>query len=356
MPQPSPSPQEPLHLLVTGGAGFIGSHVCLALLQAGHRLTVLDNFSTSRPQVLERVRQLSGVPPERLRLQEGDVRDPAALQAALGGEPVAAVLHLAGLKSVAESVQRPELYWQVNVEGSRQLLAAMAAAGCTRLVFSSSAAVYGAPQRMPIAETTPLQPLNPYGASKAAVEALLHSQVHQSGDVPASQPWRVACLRYFNAVGGHPSGALAEDPRQPPSNLFPLVCQVLGGQRQELEVYGADWPTADGTGVRDYIHVLDLAAGHQAALAWVLQPGQAYLALNLGRGEGASVLEVLNAFARQAGRPVPHRFVSRRPGDAPVSIADPRQAATALGWQAQHDLAAMARDALAGVALAPSAP
>jgi UDP-glucose 4-epimerase len=350
---PEPLPQQHLHLLVTGGAGFIGSHVCLALLQAGHSVTVLDNFSTSRPQVLERVLRLSGVPPERLRLLEGDVREPGHLQAAFSAAPVAAVLHLAGLKSVAESVQRPHLYWQVNVQGSRALLAAMAAAGCRRLVFSSSAAVYGAPERMPIAETTPLQPLNPYGATKAAVEALLHAQVRQSegpGLSGPAQPWRVACLRYFNAVGGHPSGALAEDPLLPPSNLFPLVCQVLSGQRRELEVCGDDWPTADGTGVRDYIHVQDLALGHQAALDWVLQPGAAYLAVNLGRGVGASVLEVLSAFAQQAGRPIHRRVVPRRPGDGAVSIADPSLAAAALGWRARHDLAAMARDALAGVA------
>lgn len=349
-----PAPQQPLHLLVTGGAGFIGSHVCLALLQAGHRLTVLDNFCTSRLAVLERVLGLSGVPAERLRLVRGDVREPADLQAAFAAAPVDAVLHLAGLKSVAESVQRPDLYWQVNVQGSRALLAAMEAAGCRRLVFSSSAAVYGAPEQMPIRETTPLQPLNPYGATKAAVEALLHAQVRASegpGPGNPTAPWRVACLRYFNAVGGHPSGALAEDPLLPPSNLFPLVCQVLSGERRELEVCGGDWPTADGTGVRDYIHVQDLASGHEAALAWVLQPDAGYLAVNLGRGEGASVLEVLSAFGQQAGRPVPRRIVARRPGDGAVSIADPSLAAAALGWRARHDLAAMARDALAGVAV-----
>ncbi len=332
------------HLLVTGGAGFIGSHVCLKLLEAGHRITVFDNFSTSRPEVLQRLRQLCAAPAGALRVVEGDVRSVADLAGAFAPEPVSAVLHLAGLKSVAESVARPELYRQVNVEGSRQLLEAMAAAGCTRLVFSSSAAVYGAPEQMPIAETAPLQPLNPYGATKAEVEQLLQTQVRQV----SPQPWRVTCLRYFNAVGGHPSGALAEDPRQPPTNLFPLVGQVLSGQRPELEISGADWPTPDGTGIRDYIHVQDLAEGHIAALAWVLQPGSAYLGVNLGTGVGASVLEVLNAFAQQAGQPVPCRIGPRRPGDAAVSIADPTLAAAVLGWRARRNLDAMARDALAG--------
>jgi UDP-glucose 4-epimerase len=337
------------HLLVTGGAGFIGSHVCLKLLQAGHRITVIDNFSTSRPEVLQRLRQLCAAPAAVLRVVEGDVRSVTDLAAAFAPEPVSAVLHLAGLKSVAESVARPELYRQVNVEGSRQLLAAMAAAGCSRLVFSSSAAVYGAPEQMPIAETAPLQPLNPYGATKAEVEQLLQAQVRQV----ASQPWRVVCLRYFNAVGGHPSGALAEDPRQPPTNLFPLVGQVLSGQRPELEISGSDWPTPDGTGIRDYIHVQDLAEGHEAALAWVLQPGASYLGVNLGTGVGASVFEVLSAFAQQAGQPVPRRIGPRRPGDAAVSIADPTLAAAVLGWRARRKLDAMARDALAGQSCLP---
>lgn len=341
-------------VLVTGGAGYIGSHACLALLEAGAAVVSLDNYSNSTPEPLRRVRALAeescaalGAPPPSLDVVEGDICDLPALRAALRARPVSAVIHFAGLKAVGESCAQPLRYYHNNVTGTLTLLRALDEEGVRRLVFSSSATVYGDPERLPIDEGAPLRAANPYGQTKLTVEDLLR-------DLARVDPrWELTLLRYFNPVGAHPSGRIGEDPEGPPNNLAPYITQVAVGRRPRLQVFGGDYPTPDGTGVRDYIHVLDLAAGHQAALAWVLQPGQAYLALNLGRGEGASVLEVLNAFARQAGRPVPHRFAPRRPGDAPVSIADPRQAATALGWHAQHDLAAMARDALAGVAVAP---
>ena len=338
------NPGSPL-LLVTGGAGFIGSHVCLNLLQAGYHLRVFDNFSTARPGVLGRVRQLAGCGQSALQLVEGDMRSPADLAAAFGGEPVQAVLHLAGLKSVVESVADPRLYEHVNVEGSRHLVAAMQRAGCRRLVFSSSAAVYGNAGQVPIDEAAAIRPLNPYGGSKAAVEQLLREQVAQTSGGPT--PWRVIGLRYFNAVGGHPSGQLGEDPLVALGNLFPLVRQVVAGQRPALVVCGSDWPTPDGTGIRDYIHVLDLAEGHRAALHWVLQEPSGWLAVNLGTGRGYSVLEVLAAFEQASGHPIPRRLEPRRPGDGAISVANPALAERELGWLARRSLAEMARDALA---------
>ena len=331
-------------LLVTGGAGFIGSHVCLELLQAGWAITVFDNFSTSRPAVLERLRQLAGCPPEALQLVEGDVCSPADLQRAFARAPVQAVLHLAGLKSVAESLRQPQLYEAVNVEGSRLLLEAMERADCRRLVFSSSAAVYGATPPQPVAENAPLRPLNPYGATKVAVEALLRRRVAEA--LPHA-PWRVIALRYFNAVGGHPSGRLGEDPSGEPCNLFPLLRRVLAGRQPRLTLHGSDWPTPDGSAIRDYIHVLDLAAGHRAALRWVLAEPEGWLPLNLGSGQGHSVLAVIAAFEQAAERPLPWRAGPRREGDAACCVADPSRAELRLGWRARQGLAAMARDALA---------
>lgn len=323
-------------LLITGGAGFIGSHLCVLLLQQGHRLVVLDDFSNSSPEALRRVEELAGAP---LRLIEGDIRDPAALERAFAGDtPIEAVIHLAGCKAVGESVADPLRYWDVNVGGSMRLLAAMRHAGCRTIVFSSSATLYGFTSVVPIPESAPVAPVKPYGETKAAVERLL-------ADVAASEPgWRVALLRYFNPCGAHPSGRIGEDPGGLPNNLFPFVSQVAIGRRPFLRVFGADWPTADGTGVRDYIHVMDLADGHRAALEVLLAEAPQRLTLNLGSGEGHSVLDVVRAYERASGRPIAYRIEDRRPGDVAVSVADPALAAERLGWRTERGLDAICRD------------
>jgi UDP-glucose 4-epimerase len=355
------------NILITGGAGFIGSHVCLELLQAGHSLVVLDNFANSGPESLRRVAELAGLTgwqrrgpgrwstqpsPSLLTLIAGDVRSDGDLQrvfrpagAAPAGEaaerpagPIEAVLHFAGLKAVGESVARPLAYWDGNVAGSRALLEAMEAAGCRTLVFSSSATLYGHPERVPIAETAPLRPINPYGHTKAAVEQML-------ADVAASiEGWRIARLRYFNPVGAHPSGRIGEDPNGPPNNLFPLISRVASGRLPFLRVYGSDWPTPDGTGIRDYIHVMDLAEGHRAALDLLLGEPPQLLTLNLGSGRGHSVLEMVRAFERASGRAVPFDLVDRRPGDSAISVADASEAQRRMGWCTRRDLSAICHD------------
>ena len=330
-------------LLITGGAGFIGSHTCLVLLEAGHQLVVLDNFANSSPESLRRVQELAGPSAaDHLRVVEGDIRSAADLEHAFAavahGGAIHAVVHFAGLKAVGESVREPLSYWDVNVTGSRQLLAAMQAHGCRTLVFSSSATLYGIPEQVPIPETAPVQPINPYGHTKAAVERML-------ADLVASEPgWRIARLRYFNPVGAHPSGRIGEDPNGIPNNLFPFVSQVAVGRRERLQVFGGDWPTPDGSGVRDYIHVMDLAEGHRAALEVLLADDPQLLTLNLGSGQGHSVLEVVAAFEQASGRQVPHAVVERRPGDAASTVADPSLAAERLGWRTQRSLAEICRD------------
>ncbi|MFM7548408.1 MAG: UDP-glucose 4-epimerase GalE [Cyanobacteriota bacterium] len=330
-------------LLITGGAGFIGSHTCLVLLEAGHRLVVLDNFANSSPESLRRVQELAGSgAAERLTVVEGDIRSPADLERAFtagaAGGAIDAVVHFAGLKAVGESVAQPLAYWDVNVAGSRQLLAAMQAHGCRTLVFSSSATLYGMPEEVPIPETAPVQPINPYGHTKAAAERML-------ADLATSEPgWCIARLRYFNPVGAHPSGRIGEDPNGLPNNLFPFVSQVAVGRRERLQVYGGDWPTPDGSGVRDYIHVMDLAEGHLAALDTLLREEPQLLTLNLGSGQGHSVLEVVAAFEAASGRPVPFELVERRGGDAACSVADPALAAERLGWRTRRSLDAMCCD------------
>jgi len=333
------------NLLITGGAGFIGSHTALVLLEAGHRLVVLDSYANSSPEALKRVAELAG-PGAAARLQviEGDIRSQCDLEkafsacSALGGKPADAVIHFAGLKAVGESVAEPLRYWDVNLSGSRQLVGAMQAHGCRSLVFSSSCTVYGLPEQVPISEQAPVHPINPYGHSKAAVEQLL-------ADLAASEPgWRIARLRYFNPVGAHPSGRIGEDPSGIPNNLFPFVSQVAVGRRERLQVYGGDWPTPDGSGVRDYIHVMDLAEGHRAALDVLLAEAPQLLTLNLGSGQGHSVLEVAAAFEAASDRPVPLTIVERRPGDAAITVADPSLAAQRLGWRTSRTLADMCRD------------
>ena len=330
-------------LLITGGAGFIGSHSCLVLLEAGHDLVVLDNFDNSSPESLKRVLELAGPSAAgRLQVVEGDIRSAGdlerAFKAAPAGRPITAVVHFAGLKAVGESVREPLRYWDVNLCGSRQLLEAMQGHGCRSLVFSSSCTVYGLPEQTPISESAAIQPINPYGHSKAAVEQLL-------ADLAASEAgWRIARLRYFNPVGAHPSGRIGEDPRGIPNNLFPFVSQVAVGRRDCLQVFGGDWPTPDGSGIRDYIHVMDLAEGHRAALDVLLAEPPQLLSLNLGSGQGHSVLEVVRAFELASGRSVPYTVVERRDGDAASTVADPRLAATRLGWRTRRSLEEMCRD------------
>jgi UDP-glucose 4-epimerase len=326
-------------LLITGGAGFIGSHTCLVLLEAGHELLVLDNYANSSPEALRRVVELAGSEAgSRLQVLEGDIRRDNDLERAFERGPIEAVVHFAGLKAVGESVAQPLRYWDVNVSGSQRLLAAMARHACRTLVFSSSATLYGYPTSVPIPESAPIQPINPYGHTKAAVERML-------SDLAASEPgWRIACLRYFNPVGAHPSGRIGEDPNGIPNNLFPFISQVAVGRRERLQVFGGDWPTPDGSGVRDYIHVMDLAEGHLAALQHLLSGDEQLLTLNLGSGRGHSVLEVLQAFEAASGRPIPHTLVKRRPGDAAITVADPSLAEQALGWRTRRGLGAMCRD------------
>lgn len=349
------------NVLIAGGAGFIGSHTSLVLLEAGHRIVVIDNFATSTPANLQRVRELVGAArADALEVVAGDIRDRHALEKAFasGGQPFDAVIHFAGLKAVAESVHRPLHYWDVNVGGSRSLLAAMADHGCRTLVFSSSATVYGYPRQLPIAEDAAVEPINPYGHTKAAVERMLADLAASAATTPGAEgqgepeargecqeePWRIACLRYFNPVGAHASGLIGEHPLGAPSNLFPFLGQVALGQRPRLRIFGSDWPTPDGTGIRDYIHVMDLAEGHRAALEALWQEPPQLLTLNLGSGRGYSVLDVVRAYETASGRPVPYDLVERRPGDAAHSVADPSEARRRLGWQTRRSLEEMCAD------------
>ena len=328
-------------LLITGGAGFIGSHTCVVLLEAGHELVVLDSFANSSPVALERVAELAGRP---VQLVEGDVRDASLLDQLFddgiaSSQAIEAVIHFAGLKAVGESVAEPLRYWDVNTCGSRTLLAAMDAHQCRTLVFSSSATIYGYPETIPITESAPIKPVNPYGHSKAAVEQLLR-------DVVASAPdcWRVASLRYFNPVGAHPSGRIGEDPNGTPNNLFPFVSQVAVGRREQLQVFGGDWPTPDGSGIRDYIHVMDLAEGHLAALNYLMDEPPQLLEVNLGSGKGHSVLEVVKAFETASRCVVPYSVVARRAGDAAITVADAALAAKRLGWKTKRSMEDICRD------------
>lgn len=321
-------------ILVTGGAGYIGSHTVVELLAAGHELLILDNFSNSSPRVLERIERIGG---RRPLLVEGDIRDRQLLAGLFAAHPLQAVIHFAGLKAVGESVEQPLRYYDNNVVGSLHLFQAMAAAGVFRLVFSSSATVYGDPHAVPINESFPLQATNPYGRSKLFIEEILR-------DIGRSDPrWRVALLRYFNPVGAHASGLIGEDPRGIPNNLMPYVAQVAVGRRSELGVFGGDYPTPDGTGVRDYIHVVDLARGHLAALDKI-DAIDGVVPINLGTGRGYSVLDVVAAFEQASGRPVPYRIGDRRPGDVAACYADPQRARELLGWAAERNLAAMCAD------------
>jgi UDP-glucose 4-epimerase len=311
-------------ILVTGGAGYIGTHTMVELLAAGHDLVCLDNFSNSSPEAVKRVQEIAG---REVRLFTGDVRDRSLLESLFHSVEIEAVIHFAALKAVGESVARPLAYYENNVTGTLTLLEAMRAASVMKLVFSSSATVYGAPDVLPITEDAPLRPFNPYGQTKAMVEQILRDWC------AAEQGASAVALRYFNPVGADPSGRIGEDPADIPNNLFPFITQVAIGRRERLSVFGNDWPTVDGTGVRDYLHVVDLALGHVQALDW-LANNNGFAAINLGTGQGTSVLELVLAFEAATGAKVPHAIVARRPGDIAACWADPSLAQRLLGWRA----------------------
>lgn len=322
-------------ILVTGGAGYIGSHTVVELLNAGHQVLIVDNLCNSSIAVLERIEKLAN---PNFRFLQADVRDGAALDRLFAEQPIDGVIHFAGLKAVGESVSQPVRYFDNNVGSTLALLQAMDRAGVRRIVFSSSATVYGDPEQVPITESSRLQVTNPYGRTKLMCEDILR-------DLQVSDPrWQVAVLRYFNPVGAHISGAIGEHPSGIPNNLMPFITQVAVGQREFLSIFGRDYPTPDGTGVRDYIHVVDLAQGHLAALNY-LQQRQTSITVNLGTGRGVSVQELADTFARVTGVPVPYRFVDRRPGDVAACYADTTLAREALGWQAQLGVERMCQDA-----------
>ena len=324
-----------MKILVTGGLGYIGSHTCVELLAEGHDIVVLDNLSNAQPAVQQRVERIAG---RRFPLVQADIRDRAALRAVFREHAIGAVIHFAGLKAVGESVSKPLEYYDNNVVGSLVLFETMAEFKVRTLVFSSSATVYGDPASVPITEDFPLSATNPYGRSKLMIEEMLRDLCH------SDPQWRVALLRYFNPVGAHESGLIGETPNGVPNNLLPYVAQVAAGEREVLSVHGDDYPTPDGTGVRDYIHVTDLALGHVRTLARLAQaPG--LLTYNLGTGRGYSVLEMVRAFAAASGRPVPYRIGPRRPGDVAQCYADPTRAERELGWKAERAIDQMCRDA-----------
>lgn len=320
-------------ILVTGGAGYIGSHTCIELLQENYEIIVLDNFCNSSKESLKRVEHITG---KSLTSIEGDVRCKETLKKVFDTYPISAVIHFAGLKAVGESTEIPLDYYENNVSGSLSLLQVMAEYGCKSFVFSSSATVYGDPATVPINEDFPLQATNPYGRSKLIVEDFLR-------DLYASDNnWQIAILRYFNPVGAHHSGLIGEDPSGIPNNLMPFIAQVAVGRRDKLKVFGNDYETHDGTGVRDYIHVTDLARGHTKALAALTEPQ--LLTVNLGTGTGYSVLDMVSAFAKASGKPIPHEIVDRRPGDIATCFADPQLAHEKLGWKAEFGVEQMCQD------------
>ena len=321
-------------ILVTGGAGYIGSHTCVALAQAGYRPLILDNFSNSDISILDRLTKLMGKRPTCI---QGDIRDAALLKKIFQEHECASVIHFAGLKAVGESVEEPLKYYEVNVTGSLTLLAEMMQAGVQKIIFSSSAAVYGEKEKPPLKEHSSLHPINPYGRSKLMVEEILED-FHRAN--PASS---IVRLRYFNPIGAHPSGLLGETPSGIPNNLMPYMTQVAVGLRKKLSIFGNDYPTSDGTAVRDYIHVMDLAEGHVAALKKA-EESSGLWTFNLGTGRGSSVLEMVHAFESASGKKIPYEIVARRAGDVPACWADPSAAQEQLKWKATRDLPTMCAD------------
>ncbi|AEI45200.1 UDP-glucose 4-epimerase GalE [Paenibacillus mucilaginosus] len=324
-----------MSILVTGGAGYIGSHTCVELLNAGQSIVVVDNLSNSKMESLERVRELTG---RDFRFYEIDLLDKDKLGSVFAENEIEAVIHFAGLKAVGESVAQPLRYYENNITGTLNLCEQMQKHDVKKLVFSSSATVYGMSEQVPITETSPLSATNPYGRSKLIIEEILR-------DLHVSDPsWSIALLRYFNPIGAHASGRIGEDPNGIPNNLLPYISQVAVGKLQELRVFGSDYPTVDGTGVRDYIHVCDLAAGHLKAVDKV-RSTTGVEAYNLGTGKGYSVLEVIRAFEEASGQKVPYAIVDRRPGDVAVCYADPAKAREELQWTAQRGIEEMCADA-----------
>jgi UDP-glucose 4-epimerase len=323
-----------MRILVTGGTGYIGSHTTLALLEAGHDVVVVDNLANSSKESLRRVQELTN---RTAAFRKVDLLDVDTLGEVFDAEKIDAVIHFAGLKAVGESVEQPLRYYHNNVTGTLNLLRCMEAHDVRTIVFSSSATVYGNSDQVPLTEKMPLDATNPYGRTKEQIEDIL-------ADLGASdERWRIALLRYFNPVGAHESGRIGEDPTGVPNNLLPFVAQVAVGRREKVRVFGSDYPTPDGTGVRDYIHVMDLAAGHLAALDYIAGRAGVHR-WNLGTGRGSSVLDVLEAFGKAAGFEIPRELTDRRPGDAAVSYADPTAALAELGWSAERSLEQMCQD------------
>lgn len=321
-------------ILVTGGAGYIGSHTCVELVQAGHELIVIDNFSNSNPESLRRVEEVTG---KKIKFYEIDLLNRTGLENVFNENQIQAVIHFAGLKAVGESVTIPLDYYHNNITGTLTLCEVMMSYGVKNLVFSSSATVYGVPELVPILENSPTRATNPYGRTKLMIEEILRD-VYESDN-----NWSIALLRYFNPIGAHQSGRMGEDPSGIPNNIMPYITQVAVGKLKELNVFGNDYPTIDGTGVRDYIHVVDLAKGHIKALEKVID-STGVDAYNLGTGIGFSVLELVSAFERVSGINLPYKIVNRRPGDIAVCYADPSKAKLALGWIAEKGIEEMCRD------------
>ncbi len=322
---------EQMKVFVTGGAGYIGSHTCVELLEAGYEVVVYDNLSNSSKEAIKRVEKITG---KRVEFIQGDIRDKEKMKSSLKG--CDAVIHFAGLKAVGESVEKPLEYYDNNVCGTLKLLEAMQEVGCKKIVFSSSATVYGDPDYLPLDEAHPLRTTNPYGQTKLVIEEMLRD-LYMS-----DKEWSIAILRYFNPVGAHKSGLIGEDPQGIPNNLMPYIAQVAVGKREYLSVFGNDYDTHDGTGVRDYIHVVDLAKGHLKALEYLDKP--TCEAFNLGTGNGYSVLDMLKAFSKASGKEIPYKFAPRRPGDVAVCYADPSKAKKLLGWEAQKGIEEMCED------------
>ena len=324
-----------MNILVTGGAGYIGSHTCVELLNSGYDVTVIDNLCNANPKSLERVEAITG---KKVKFYEGDVRDEALLRKIFGENEISAVIHFAGLKAVGESVAQPWRYYDNNLNTTLVLTKVMTDVGCKKIIFSSSSTVYSGDNEMPLRETSRTGSCtNPYGWTKYMTEQIL------SGIAHADKEWSVVLLRYFNPIGAHESGMIGEDPRGIPNNLMPYITQVAIGRREKLSVYGNDYPTPDGTGVRDYIHVVDLAKGHVAAVKYVVS-GLGCEVFNLGTGIGYSVLDMVHAFEKANGVKVPYQIVGRRPGDLPTCYADPAKSERVLGWKAEKNLEDMCRD------------